>query len=201
METKEKLDLRTRRTLKKIDTHFKRLMHLVGFENISVVMLMNHTRYSRTTFYSYYTDMIDLYNRHVKEFVNHFVFLLDEELIFSIDGEVSDEYRKTMNNNLAKGLNHIREESDFVKSLIEANNHQLFQQSILHILEESYPTELNPVIAHKEKLKHPMSLVLNFTVNIIVSTIYWWLSNENSVDEMTLAETLSELILHLPFEL
>lgn len=193
-------DLRTIKTQLKIDTQFKRLMHLVGYDQLSIVMLMNHAKCSRVAFYSHYKNLDDLYLKHVLEFVHHFSFLLDQKTIFSHPHLISVETKQLVTNQLAQSLEKVEQEKDFIVAMIEAGNHQKFSDSIHKLVFEIHPEKSQSINSENELFILPVDLVVSFVTNILVSTIYWWLTKPNTIDNNVLANTLFELITNLPFE-
>lgn len=194
-------DLRIRRTHQRINTHFKELVETIGYDQISVVLLMNKSKTSRTTFYSHYSGLQDLYTYHVEQLVSHFIFLLDETLFLSQKGDLTVGFKKTLIDQMSVGLTKVKEDSLFVTRMMEAGNNKLFAETIISVLSQGYSDEVDSIVAHKDQLRLPISLVLNFSVHIIVSTIYWWLTDPNDLEPRIVAETLLELIIHLPFEI
>lgn len=176
-------------------------MHYVGFDSLSIVMLMNHAKCSRAAFYSHYKNLDELYLDHVLKFVEQFAFLLDEETIFSSPHLISAQTKSKVIKNLEATLIEIKEDRNFVIAMIEAENHQKFPNAIHHILFELYPEKSKTLDSQSNVFNLPVDLVVSFITNIIVSTVYWWLTKPNTLDHKILANTLFELITNLPFEI
>lgn len=200
MDKKQKVDLRTRKTEIKIHKHFKRLVTENGYDSLSIVMIANEAKLSRTTFYGHYASLDELYEYHTATFLEPFSFLLNEDTMFSNPEEISDEDRDAFISNLTESIKSVDSEKEFLIKMIEANNHQKFQKTCLELLLKSQQQEVESMVARKDKLMLPIELIISFVISIIVSTIYWWLTQPNDIDEETLAETLYELIMNLPFD-
>lgn len=199
MEDNKSIDLRTRRTKKKINENFRLQVIEHGYDKVSIVSIMEDCGLSRATFYKHYNDLNDLYNLNLLKIINKFMFLLDKNFIYPEVYGLTQEHKESMIRKMTTVLSELQEDPQFIIGMISADNHQLLANNLYNVLTDEHHKKVREIIRFDEELKVPFNVVLQYGIQLIASTIYWWLTRSSDTKPEIIAETLIEVLSHLPF--
>ena len=117
------MDRRLKYTKKVIKDAFLSLLEKKDLNKITVSEICSIADINRATFYRYYLDIYDLFDKIQEEFV--------EKLKLSID---SDSYKYTVSSFCKGLLETLLEEKNLAKIIFNINNNLLFLNDILEIV-------------------------------------------------------------------
>lgn len=86
--------------------------------------------------------------------------------------------------------------------MITANHYQLFSRSIEKLVEENNLVQNSfAFVDGEEDLPIPTELALRHYIGLVVSTLDWWLSSENDLNEQKIAKILRKMVLGVPYKI
>lgn len=178
-ETKNKGDLRVRRTYKLLSQALLSLLLEKSFEEIFVTDICERAMVHRTTFYKHFEDKYHLLDFCVQELIR--TFEGDEKLLISAEN-MKDYYMGL----IRKSLEYMIENKElFLTGILRAGNN-----SVLPMLSRSIYNLIETKLKENEKLgiyhKVPCSVIAQFYAGALMSASIWWLESDTpiSIDEM-----------------
>lgn len=189
---KNNQDFRIKRTLARISKSFKHQLIENDFDSLSVIDIMKDSKCSRSTFYCHFSSKEDLYYHHVKEIAKDFLTILNKVALEN-DQDQAD---------LISALKSLKANKPFVIKMITANHYQLFSRSIEKLVEENNLVQNSfAFVDGEEDLPIPTELALRHYIGLVVSTLDWWLSSENDLNEQKIAKILRKMVLGVPYKI
>lgn len=201
MKNEELIDLRVLKTQHKIKKAFNNLLVHIGYDMISITILCNHAKISRGTFYNQYPSLLGLYKETLKEYVVLFEPILNKKLIFEHTDNLSKQEYDELLKDLTVPIGKFKENESIMKALLEAKNHSLFINTIIEILHEMFPHDVDNLKVEHEKLLIPFDLALHYSINSIVIILYWWITKHNYLVKEEISEIIVNIIQKLPTNL
>ncbi|QOX64577.1 TetR family transcriptional regulator [Anoxybacterium hadale] len=178
-ETKNKGDLRVRRTYKLLSQALLSLLLERSFEEIFVTDICERAMVHRTTFYKHFEDKYHLLDFCVQELIR--TFEGDGTHLYS--AETMKEYYMGL---IRKSLEYMADNKElFLTGILRAGNN-----SVLPMLNLSVNNLIQTKLQENEKLgvyhKIPNPVIAQFYSGALISASIWWLENDTpiSIDEM-----------------
>lgn len=175
-----KIDARTRYTLNVIKENFIKLLKDNTVEKVTVKKLCDEAEINRATFYRYYEDVFDLYEK------------FKEELIEEIFSDFKFKGVSSIQEDLAYFLESIRKNADAVHALSNQKDSMNFMQSVCE--REYYYFEDNFKNVCSGLNKSQLMTVYYFIVCGSTGIIAAWVTRGMKDNEKIIAENLTRLI-------
>ena len=165
-------DLRVQRTYLLLKNALLELLAKKSFDEIKVNDICNLAMIHRTTFYSHFQDKYDLLEYCIK----------------NIEQELTEKINTT----------HISENKKMFKSVLKNNFdnsvNKIFMNTCINYITDMLEKEKDQGIYHKTKIP----IIAQFYAGAVISTIVWWIKNDESLDEKELCNSIISLIFDMP---
>lgn len=181
-------DLRVKRTYILLKNALFELLSKKSFDEIKVNDICNLAMIHRTTFYSHFQDKYDLLEYCIKD--------LEEDLTEKIKKSQYSNSKEFYTNLVMNLLDYISENKKMLKSILKNNYdnglNNIFMNTCINYITSML--EKDPNITYK--LKTPV--IANFYSGAVISTLVWWIKNDNNLDEKELCNSIISLIFDTP---
>ncbi len=164
-------DLRVRRTHKLLWEALMSLMDEQDFEKISVKDICERAMVHRTTFYKHYEDKYNLFLNGMRHMHNEFIrkIMLDEE-----EKDAKDDVLM----NFTYILEHVAEHQRFYKTVLCGDRMGSFYSLMRGYLMERCEKKVQQLERTGTVFSIPSIVVAQFWAGTMISTITWWLEND-----------------------
>lgn len=175
-----KIDARTRYTKKIIKETFIRLLNENSLNKVTVKKLCDEAEINRATFYRYYDDVYDLYEKTKEEFIEVFFRTFGDKELFSVKED------------LVNFLNLIKENSHSVYALSRQSDvydlMRILCEKIYNRFDERFKKNCS------ELTERERQGVYYYVVCGSTGIIAEWIERGMESDEQEIAELLTKLI-------
>ncbi len=178
-ETKNKGDLRVRRTYKLLSQALLSLLLERSFEEIFVTDICDRAMVHRTTFYKHFEDKYHLLDFCVQELIR--TFEGDEDHLLS--AELMKDYYMGL---IRKSLEYMADNKElFLTGILRAGNNSVLPMLNLSV-NNLIQTKLEENEARGVYHSIPCPVIAQFYSGALISASIWWLENNTpiSIDEM-----------------
>ena len=180
-------DLRVQRTYLLLKNALLGLLAKKSFDEIKVNDICNLAMIHRTTFYSHFQDKYDLLEYCVKN--------IEQELTEKINTTQYSNSKEFYTNLVMSLLEYISENKKMFKSVLKNNFdnsvNKIFMNTCINYITDMLEKEKDQGIYHKTKIP----IIAQFYAGAVISTIVWWIKNDESLDEKELCNSIISLIL------
>lgn len=161
--TKQKQDLRVRRTRKMLREAFIKLVISEGFDALNVQMLADEAMINRATFYRHFEDKFDLAQKIYLDLAAEYVTSLHAEPLSH-----PDEATRLL-------FEHVGHYADFYLRMLETMPQ--FQGWVRQNIEDELKTLFMGMGIQEEGLEVPLPLSLRYLANAQLGLVQWWLED------------------------
>ena len=163
-------------TKQKLLDSFWKLYSKKSIDKITIGQIVTDAGYNRSTFYEYFTDIYDVLNQ------------LEDSLINYIKENIANNFSndKDMINQIAKLYDS---KGQYISTLISKNGNIEFNNKLKNALKTIILKEFNIV---EEDFR--ISLILEFAVSSIISTITYWYNNGQPIPSEELVIMLRSIL-------
>ena len=184
------LDLRVQRTYLLLKNALLELLAKKSFDEIKVNDICNLAMIHRTTFYSHFQDKYDLLEYCVKN--------IEQELTEKINTTQYSNSKEFYTNLVMSLLEYISENKKMFKSVLKNNFdnsvNKIFMNTCINYITDMLEKEKDQGIYHKTKIP----IIAQFYAGAVISTIVWWIKNDESLDKKELCNSIISLIFDMP---
>ena len=170
-------DLRVQRTYLLLKNALLELLAKKSFDEIKVNDICNLAMIHRTTFYSHFQDKYDLLEYCVKN--------IEQELTEKINTTQYSNSKEFYTNLVMSLLEYISENKKMFK---------IFMNTCINYITDMLEKEKDQGIYHKTKIP----IIAQFYAGAVISTIVWWIKNDESLDKKELCNSIISLIFDMP---
>ena len=181
----QKIDLRIKKTYLALSQAFTELLEEKMFEDITVNELCDKAMIRRTTFYKHFADKYEYYafflQEHREKFKLQVTATTPSSDLIKYSSDMLCEMFKFVRTH-KKMLDHIK------KSNMMPFLYQTFQDQIASELKELLFSN-----GKYNKLTPEQELLVSFYSGGLISTVYWWLENPDTLDDNAIAEEIFKI--------
>ena len=183
-------DLRVQRTYLLLKNALLELLAKKSFDEIKVNDICNLAMIHRTIFYSHFQDKYDLLEYCVKN--------IEQELTEKINTTQYSNSKEFYTNLVMSLLEYISENKKMFKSVLKNNFdnsvNKIFMNTCINYITDMLEKEKDQGIYHKTKIP----IIAQFYAGAVISTIVWWIKNDESLDKKELCNSIISLIFDMP---
>ncbi|GBD60203.1 TetR/AcrR family transcriptional regulator [Tetragenococcus halophilus] len=187
---KSKTDLRVIRTRKMILEAFMKLVSEKGYNNVTIQNIAEEAMINRATFYAHFKDKEDLYESIFDQSLNALTPLLDPVQVLQ-DNKIQLKKIKQI---LTQLHDVIYDNRDFFAILLSGNSLETFRKKLASITYEKYIDIFACLRITENDVEIPISFIIEFMSSIYISTLHWWIQNDNAMTSEELASLVIKLI-------
>jgi AcrR family transcriptional regulator len=174
LDTKDKTDLRIRRTKKLLLDSLISLIIERGFDAITVKDIAQRAMVNRTTFYHHYEDKMDLLERGMDEIL---------ENLQEINNKPYTEGRKALEYEpppaLVSMFQHVAANDRFYLAMLGAKGVPGFFNRLKNYSEKIIRERIEYLVAQTDKpLLVPLDVAVHYAIASYTGIITWWLENK-----------------------
>ena len=166
------------------------LCHKKDLSQVTVKDLLETTGVSRQTFYNHFQDKYDLLEYCVKN--------IEQELTEKINTTQYSNSKEFYTNLVMSLLEYISENKKMFKSVLKNNFdnsvNKIFMNTCINYITDMLEKEKDQGIYHKTKIP----IIAQFYAGAVISTIVWWIKNDESLDKKELCNSIISLIFDMP---
>lgn len=182
-------DLRVRRTHKLLWDSLMSLMDKQEFEKISVKDICEHAMVHRTTFYKHYEDKYELFIKGMRGMHNEFIRKVKIE-------ETGKEAEEEMLMKYMYILEHVAEYQRFYKTVLCGDHVGSFHSLLRSYLIEHCEQKLERLQKAGTMFIVPPAIIAQFWAGTMISTIAWWLENDQPFPPEQMAQYMRQLLIN-----
>ena len=197
-------DLRVQRTYLLLKNALLELLAKKSFDEIKVNDICNLAMIHRTTFYSHFQDKYDLLEYCVKnieqeltEKINTTQYSNSKEFYTNLVMSLL-EYISSKSITCFYSIQNISENKKMFKSVLKNNFdnsvNKIFMNTCINYITDMLEKEKDQGIYHKTKIP----IIAQFYAGAVISTIVWWIKNDESLDKKELCNSIISLIFDMP---
>ena len=175
----KKIDLRVKRTKKKIMEAFIHLVEKKGYDNMI----------NRATFYAHFKDKQDLYDHIFKQAIDAFAAVLDPDQIVQGNRLKVRKIEMVLKNIYEQ----IQANRKFFLTIMDASGNEILRKKVAEILNEKYAHVFKRLRITENDIEVPLDFIIEYMTSIFVGTLHWWITSETTMD----ADSLSKLVIKL----
>lgn len=175
-----KIDARTRYTKKIIKETFIKLLNENSLNKVTVKRLCDEAEINRATFYRYYEDVYNLYEKTKEDFIEVFFAVLGDKELFSIEED------------LVNFLKLMKENSDSVYALSKQSDAYDFMRILCEKIYNRFDDKFKKLcsgLTERERQGTYYYIICGAT-----GIIAEWIERGMESDEKEIAELLTKLI-------
>ncbi|MCO8292746.1 TetR/AcrR family transcriptional regulator [Tetragenococcus halophilus] len=187
---KNKTDLRVIRTRKMILDAFMKLVSEKGYNNVTIQNIAEEAMINRATFYAHFKDKEDLYESIFDQSLNALTPLLDPAQVLQ-DNKIQLKKIKQI---LTQLRDVIYDNRDFFAIILSGNSLEAFRKKLASITYEKYIDIFDCLRITENDVEIPISFIIEFMSSIYISTLHWWIQNDNAMTSEELASLVIKLI-------
>ena len=181
-------DLRVQRTHKLLWKSLMSLMETQEFEKISVKDICEHAMVHRTTFYKHYEDKHGLFLNGMRDMHNEFI----RKVRFEEGGK---DAKEDMLMNYVYIMEHVTEYQRFYKTVLCGDHVGSFYSLLRNYLIERCEQKLQRFQKAGTTFLVPPIIVAQFWAGTMISTIAWWLENDQPFPPEEMAQYMRQLLI------
>ena len=159
-------------------------------DKITVTDIVSTAGKTRQTFYRHFQDKYDLLEYCVKN--------IEQELTEKINTTQYSNSKEFYTNLVMSLLEYISENKKMFKSVLKNNFdnsvNKIFMNTCINYITDMLEKEKDQGIYHKTKIP----IIAQFYAGAVISTIVWWIKNDESLDEKELCNSIISLIFDMP---
>ena len=168
----------------------KSLIKKQPLDKITVTDIVSTAGKTRQTFYRHFQDKYDLLEYCVKN--------IEQELTEKINTTQYSNSKEFYTNLVMSLLEYISENKKMFKSVLKNNFdnsvNKIFMNTCINYITDMLEKEKDQGIYHKTKIP----IIAQFYAGAVISTIVWWIKNDESLDEKELCNSIISLIFDMP---
>ena len=168
----------------------KSLIKTQPLDKITVTDIVFQAGKTRQTFYRHFQDKYDLLEYCVKN--------IEQELTEKINTTQYSNSKEFYTNLVMSLLEYISENKKMFKSVLKNNFdnsvNKIFMNTCINYITDMLEKEKDQGIYHKTKIP----IIAQFYAGAVISTIVWWIKNDESLDEKELCNSIISLIFDMP---
>ena len=169
---------------------FKELASRHPIEKITIKDITDKAGVIRPTFYNHFQDKYDLLEYCVKN--------IEQELTEKINTTQYSNSKEFYTNLVMSLLEYISENKKMFKSVLKNNFdnsvNKIFMNTCINYITDMLEKEKDQGIYHKTKIP----IIAQFYAGAVISTIVWWIKNDESLDKKELCNSIISLIFDMP---
>lgn len=187
---KKKQDLRVLRSQKMIIEAFMKLVIQKGYNNVSVQDIAEEAMINRATFYAHFKDKEDLFDSIFDRSLSVLTSVLDvTQLVKNNKIQV-----KHIEHLLTKMYDVIFQNRDFFRIILSGSSQEIFRSKLAKIVYEKYIDIFNQLKITENEVEIPIGFVIEYMSAIYISTLHWWINNDDEMTSSQLATLVVKLI-------
>lgn len=187
---KKKQDLRVLRSQKMIIEAFMKLVIQKGYNNVSVQDIAEEAMINRATFYAHFKDKEDLFDSIFDRSLSVLTSVLDvTQLVKNNKIQV-----KHIEHLLTKMYDVIFQNRDFFRIILSGSSQEIFRSKLAKIVYEKYIDIFNQLKITENEVEIPIGFVIEYMSAIYISTLHWWINNNDEMTSSQLATLVVKLI-------
>lgn len=179
-----KQDRRIQRTIQAIDNAFIILMNKKRFEQITINEISVVANINRVTFYNYYVDKYDWFEKFLYNQLSEFI-LLEKNLDFN---QPYDEIYQLF----LSAYKQANENYDVLHHLL-LDKTTPFHHDLIQVSKKAFEDKIKPL---KNYSKTELNFEVNYYVSLSVNLLEWWISENKPWNEETMAKKSADLLKH-----
>ena len=168
----------------------KSLIKKQPLDKITVTDIVSTAGKTRQTFYRHFQDKYDLLEYCVKN--------IEQELTEKINTTQYSNSKEFYTNLVMSLLEYISENKKMFKSVLKNNFdnsvNKIFMNTCINYITDMLEKEKDQGIYHKTKIP----IIAQFYAGAVISTIVWWIKNDESLDKKELCNSIISLIFDMP---
>src|SRR5699024_3746083 len=187
---KKKQDLRVLRSQKMIIEAFMKLVIQKGYNNVSIQDIAEEAMINRATFYAHFKDKEDLFDSIFDRSLSVLTSVLDvSQLVKNNKIQV-----KHIEHLLTKMYDVIFQNRDFFRINLSGSSQEIFRSKLAKIVYEKYIDIFNQLKITENEVEIPIGFVIEYMSAIYISTLHWWINNDDEMTSSQLATLVVKLI-------
>jgi len=187
---KKKQDLRVLRSQKMIIEAFMKLVIQKGYNNVSIQDIAEEAMINRATFYAHFKDKEDLFDSIFDRSLSVLTSVLDvTQLVKNNKIQV-----KHIEHLLTKMYDVIFQNRDFFRIILSGSSQEIFRSKLAKIVYEKYIDIFNQLKITENEVEIPIGFVIEYMSAIYISTLHWWINNDDEMTSSQLATLVVKLI-------
>lgn len=191
-----KNDLRAQRTFHKINKNFRYLLGKVGYQKLNVAMITERANMNRSTFYSHFSDKRHLYEYHLGLIIESLSIQTHSEYLGIT--KPSPDRLEEMLKQTEQVLTEIYQEKDFILAMIEVEEvHEMTQTYMNFKKIKNVETSVHTIDGNELV---PVSLIIDYSLGMFVSTLRWWLNSDSEHTPRQVASIIISLFNNTPLK-
>lgn len=186
----KKTDLRILRTQKLIKEAFLKLIHVKGFDAITIQDIADEALINRATFYLHFQDKYDLLEQISNTYLQELIDEINPE--YHIQNGRVDIERFQMT--LERVFDNIKKNRDFYQVMFGPNGVPEFTAKVEKYIYHKFELKFHNIVENVDSLDVPSDFLLNFISSAYIGVVKWWVKEEMHYSPEYMAIQLAEVI-------